>query len=429
MRQERERQQVEANQKAAVDRGSYNAVTSHYNAVPQRDRTWRQTASKIKNLRTYNNWVKSTLIQKFSPDDSHEPGAHSNYGPPREGLKVLDLGCGKGGDLQKWLKAPQKVDLYIGVDPAEISIQHARERYRDMRNNRNNRGPRVFHAEFFARDGFGEWLGDVSIIRDVGIDGDVGPGGGHSGRWAKGGFDVVSMMFCLHYAFESEEKARGMLRNVAGALKKGGKLIGAIPNSDVIRSQLESHYQKQENEPPASRKLEKDEQNSIPISSTHEDASNLNKEPAPTSPHQRASADAPNEPDSQETDSQEKPESQLEWGNSIYRVRFPGKVPQDGVFRPPFGWKYSFFLEEAVEEVPEYVVPWEAFRAMAEDYGLEMQYRKPFAEIWNEERHNPDLEELSVRMKVTDRRGGELAMSKEELEAASFYHAFCFYKV
>ena len=54
-----------------------------------------------------------------------------------------------------------------------------------------------------------------------------------------------------------------------------------------------------------------------------------------------------------------------EWGNSIYRIRFPGETPKDGIFRPPYGWKYSFFMEEAVEEVPEYVVPWEAFRGFA----------------------------------------------------------------
>jgi hypothetical protein len=34
----------------------------------------------------------------------------------------------------------------------------------------------------------------------------------------------------------------------------------------------------------------------------------------------------------------------------IYRVQFPGATPEDGIFRPPFGWKYSYFLKEAVEE-------------------------------------------------------------------------------
>ena len=84
------------------------------------------------------------------------------------------------------------------------------------------------------KDCFGEWLGEIPIIRDVGIDPGVGPGNAQSQRWGGGGFDMVTMMFCMHYAFENEEKARGMLRNVSGALKKGGRFIGVMPNSDVI---------------------------------------------------------------------------------------------------------------------------------------------------------------------------------------------------
>jgi len=137
-------------------------------------------------------------------------------------------------------------------------------------------------------------------------------------RWGGGGgFDVVSMMFCMHYAFESEEKARGMLRNVAGSLKKGGRLLGVIPNSDVLSAKVkEFHDKRKEREKNGDDNEEGEVEEEVP-----------------------------------------------EWGNSIYRVRFPGKTPEDGIFRPPFGWRYSYFLEEAVEEVPEYVVPWEAFRA------------------------------------------------------------------
>lgn len=119
----------------------------------------------------------------------------------------------------------------------------------------------------------------------------------------------------------------------------------------------------------------------------------------------------------------------LEWGNGVYRVRFPDKTPEDGVFRPPFGWKYSFFLHEAVEEVPEYVVPWEAFRAIAEDYNLEMQYHKPFDEIWRTEKDDDILGPLSERMGVRERGSGRLLVTDEEMEAASFYVGFCFYKV
>ena len=118
-----------------------------------------------------------------------------------------------------------------------------------------------------------------------------------------------------------------------------------------------------------------------------------------------------------------------EWGNDIYRVRFPGATPADGVFRPPYGWKYNYFLHEAVEEVPEYVVPWEAFRAIAEDYNLEMQYHKRFDEIWQLEKDDAVLGPLSEQMGVRERGAGPLRVSKEEMEAAGFYVGFCFYKV
>lgn len=66
---------------------------------------------------------------------------------------------------------------------------------------------------------------------------------------------------------------------------------------------------------------------------------------------------------------------------------------------------------------------------MAEDYNLELQYRKPFNEVWDEEKDDPTLGPLSERMGVRGRDRGLLLVSNEEFEAASFYHAFCFYKV
>ena len=85
--------------------------------------------------------------------------------------------------------------------------------------------------------------------------------------------------------------------------------------------------------------------------------------------------------------------------------------------------------------------------SIAEDYNLELQYRKPFAEVWKEERNHPVFGPLSERMGVRGRDAGPLLVSDEEMEAASryflsafqkhlliddglgFYHAFCFYKV
>ena len=401
---ERERDERQEARIVAATRGVQDVVRQHYNSVPQRGRDWRRTDSKIRGLRNYNNWAKSVLIQKFSPSEGYLQGESSGQ---TNGLLVLDIGCGKGGDLGKWQKAPQPVELYVGVDPAEVSIEQARDRYAEMRG--RSRG-RLFQGEFYVKDGYGEWIGDIPLIRDVGIDGSVGPGGRGSARWGGGGFDVVTMMFCMHYAFESEAKARGMLRNVAGSLKKSGRFIGVIPNSDVLRSKVESFHQAR----PRKEGRAKIDQ---PLKAENDGT------------EKHINGDSKRDDSDPAEDGEVDDQELLEWGNSIYRVRFPGKTPEDGIFRPPYGWKYSYFMEEAVEEVPEYVVPWEAFRALAEDYNLEMQYRMPFADIFKHEKDDPILGPLSVRMGVRENSGGPLLLTKDELEAVSFYHAFCFYKV
>lgn len=302
-----------------------NFVTQHYNAVPERDRKWRQTDSKIKGLRSFNNWVKACLIRKFTP----------TY----PGVAVLDIGCGKGGDLQKW--ATQRVSTYVGLDAADISIGQARERYLGMQRRFRN-----FHADLIVHDCFGQSVHEVPRVRQIGFNPNA------EDRWTGGGFDLVSMMFCMHYAFESEQKARIMLQNAAGALKKGGHFVGVIPNSDIIAAKIQQHYQKKaasNGTAAASAAVEDDEDEDDwdPEKSVEEQESEK----------KTTSAGANGDKPSDDVD------EIVEWGNTVYRVKFPGHPPKDGVFRPPFGWKYFYFLEEAVDEVPEYVVPWGVFRA------------------------------------------------------------------
>ena len=70
----------------------------------------------------------------------------------------------------------------------------------------------------------------------------------------------------------------------------------------------------------------------------------------------------------------------------------------------------------------DFVRPFHAYMLvyrLAEDYNLEQQYRKPFAEIWNEEKDDTILGPLSERMGVRERGGGPLLVSDEEMEAAS----------
>ena len=503
-REEAERQRVLARNISGAE-----LVAEHYNAVPERGREWRRTDSQIKGLRSLNNWIKSTLIQKFS-----RPENMAMVGPG--GLLVLDMACGKGGDLGKWEKAPMVPGLYVGCDIADVSISQAKDRYQEsLRRNRGGgrgrggyggggRRPQM-EAQFYVQDTFGQSLGNIGVIRQVGFNPNAGPGPGViQGGMASGGFDVVSMMFALHYSFENERLARGMLANVAGALKKGGRFIGVMPNSDVISArvkqtlhaeapgatQADKHATPRENGA-AKEDGEADEDYWDPEkpadggpTTTHGEADDDDWDPEkPSDPQNTNGSAAENEDDwdpekpaeaTPPTDSAANTNGQststqpsdipdpnappLTWGNSIYSVSFPRHqrpssgppdpanppplkpLPRDGIFRPPYGWKYHYSLEEAVN-APEYVVPWEGFRALAEDYGLELLYRKSFGEVLQDEALGPTAERemvmLAERMGVISRDRSEgrsvggvggVLVSEEEMEAAGFYHAFVFYK-
>lgn len=67
-------------------------------------------------------------------------------------IRVLDMCCGKGGDLLKWRNADIK--HLVCVDIAETSVEQCRIRYEDMnqRQKRERRYQQLFSAEFHVAD-------------------------------------------------------------------------------------------------------------------------------------------------------------------------------------------------------------------------------------------------------------------------------------
>jgi len=103
------------------------------------------------------------------------------------GTRVLDCGCGRGGDLHKWKKS--QAGLVSAIDPDEESLHEARARARESQSRVLILGP-----------------GDI--------------------RNVEGTFDVVCYNFSLHYIVDSYEESLEAIRRV---LVPGGLLIGIVP--------------------------------------------------------------------------------------------------------------------------------------------------------------------------------------------------------
>ncbi|KAF5386724.1 hypothetical protein D9615_001830 [Tricholomella constricta] len=335
--------------------GDVGVVVEHYNSRPDVGVVQR-LESPIIGLKNFNNWVKSVLITRFAhpvlaASKSKSMNGNQGYrgGPRNTGSgKVLDMGCGKGGDMTKWAKA--RVKELVGVDIAAVSVDQARSRWESLR------GPR-FSATFAALDCYTQPLTRAFPPDVLGVDpsydydADVQPTGEP--------FDVVSMQFCMHYAFETEQKTRCMLENVSRYLRRGGVFIGTVPNADNLLEHLDA----------------------LPPDATD-----------------------------------------LSFGNSVYKIRFEQRDE-----KPTFGHKYWFYLRDAVDDVPEYVVRWESFVQMAAEYDLYPVYKEEFHQVFAEHQEHPEFGPLMVRMKVVD-ANGESSMDEDQWEAANIYIAFAFEK-
>lgn len=167
-------------------------VATHYNARRDFGKE-KRSVRDVYALRKLNNWVKAVLIKHYLP---------------RRGGVVLDLCCGKGGDLSKWTQ--HNVDLVVFADGARRSVEQALERYQTS-----------MHVSFPARF----IAADLSRVRLASIPG-LYP---DSLR-----FDAVSCQFSLHYMFESEKRLRAILQNAADRLCPGGFFFGTVPDSYLI---------------------------------------------------------------------------------------------------------------------------------------------------------------------------------------------------
>lgn len=205
-KRKRELEDVSEKQKN-LEEGHSSTVAAHYNEL-QEVGLEKRSQSRIFYLRNFNNWMKSVLIGEFLEKLRQKK---------KRDITVLDLGCGKGGDLLKWKKG--RINKLVCTDIADVSVKQCQQRYEDLKNRRDNEY--VFNAEFITADSSKELL--IDKFHDPEMR-----------------FDICSCQFVCHYSFESYEQADMMLRNACDRLSPGGYFIGTTPNSFELIRRLEA---------------------------------------------------------------------------------------------------------------------------------------------------------------------------------------------
>lgn len=175
----------------------------------------RDKFATINMLDFHNHWVKNhSLIARYS-----------------EGRKsLMDIACGQGGDLRKWLSAG--LTTVFGVDKARNNIENPSEGIysRMLRHLRELSNKTYVFGTMDASNPITDAY--VSTLRSEEDQ--------YVGRrlLAHGPFDLVSCQFAIHYFFESATKFEAFLSNVDRFLAPGGYFMGTCLDGDRVKRRL-----------------------------------------------------------------------------------------------------------------------------------------------------------------------------------------------
>lgn len=125
-------------------------------------------------------------------------------------IRVLDLGCGRGGDLRKW--ASYRLRGFVGLDGGVTCVEEAQARHAGL----VAQGKSAVHAVFHV----------VDVTRVA---------------WPleTGSVNIVSSMFFLQFAFSSRRVAAHVLDEITRVLDDNGVLCGILPDGNRVTSLLQ----------------------------------------------------------------------------------------------------------------------------------------------------------------------------------------------
>ncbi|MBA0699522.1 hypothetical protein Goari_001152, partial [Gossypium aridum] len=211
-------------------------------------------------------------------------------------------------------------------------------------------------------------------------------------------FDICSCQFAMHYSWSTEARARRALANVSALLRPGGTFIGTMPDANVIVKKLREGLVLQ-------------------LAFVFPVLKQCSKKSIFKTTfvildwrcyfHCEYAAEG------------------LAFGNSVYWIRFDEEFTNKKFkSSSPFGIKYKFHLEDAVD-CPEWIVPFHVFKSLAEEYDLELVFVKNSHEFVHEYMKKPEYIELMRRLgALGDGNQDQSTLSPDEWEAAYLYLAF-----
>jgi SAM-dependent methyltransferase len=180
------------------------------------DKYYQEITNLGKIMRNYQNWVKSILIYTYC-----QPFSEYQDGKERK-ASIFDIGCGRGGDIQKFYHA--RVGDYVGIDPDYEGIFAATDSAVSRYNFMKSKFPDYGKMVFIQADGS---LPLKPEIQDKRFNNMTQDNKNNITKYFDGKrkFDVITSMFAIHYLFDSQDSVNNLITNIKTFLNIGGYIV------------------------------------------------------------------------------------------------------------------------------------------------------------------------------------------------------------
>ena len=169
----------------------------------------------------------------------------------KQGDTLIDLACGRAGDLPKWVS--RNLSFVFGIDVSQQNLENktngACARFLNYKKQYKNVPHALFvHGNSSLNIRSGEAMYSekgAEITRAVFGQGDKNAdklGKGVVRQYAKGatGFNITSCQFAIHYFFENKETFFNFIRNVSECTKINGYFIGTSYDGESLFDRLKT---------------------------------------------------------------------------------------------------------------------------------------------------------------------------------------------
>lgn len=184
---------------------------------------------KVTNLgkifREYHNWIKSILIYSYCSQ-----GKENRDGKIKK-KSVLDLGCGRGGDILKMYHS--RVSELIGTDPDHEGLFGAIDSANVRYQSNVNKFPDFPRMTFIHADGSVQFNAELQEKKLQGMSPENKKMINKVFTKDKK-FDIINSQFAIHYIFDSDSSVENLISNIKNYLKTDGYIVCTLFDANQV---------------------------------------------------------------------------------------------------------------------------------------------------------------------------------------------------